>query len=57
MISVLNVLLILVGPFLVVAAVTAVAFPAQVLEATAAVFRPRPRPVARPRPARWVVAA
>ncbi|WP_433368305.1 hypothetical protein ACQPZX_41305 [Actinoplanes sp. CA-142083] len=53
-----NFLLILLGPFLVVGLVVAIAsamWPG-LIEVLFPAPRPRPRPVARPRPARWAVA-
>lgn len=55
-----NIFLIFLGPWLVVGGLTAVALPDLVVEAIRSVFRPVARPphrqVTRPRPARWVVA-
>lgn len=51
----LNLLLILAGPFAVVGAITALAT-AGGFSLTRPATGPRPRPVARPRPARWAVA-
>jgi hypothetical protein len=58
MISPLIWLLILVGPFLAVAAagVPAVASWPELLSVVFPAPRPRPRPVTRPRPPRWAVA-
>jgi hypothetical protein len=52
-----NLLLIIVGPYLVVGAIALVADPkATIAFLTRPVSRPPMRPVTRPRPARWAVA-